>query len=102
MQFAANAQAYGVTNIMTACYVTAPNLAGNAQPTSQPIGAAGGQLCSDPDAHLFWDQWAFAHLTLMLFASQLQNPQKAAVVLSIALKCTEIYEIQIFIIFQNA
>lgn len=56
MQFAANAPAYGVTNMMQACYVTAPNLATNSVPSAQPIGAAGGQLCSDPDAHLFWDQ----------------------------------------------
>lgn len=51
-----NAQSYGLTNLMQACYVIAPNLTDNPTPTSQPIGAAGGTVCNDQDAHLFWDQ----------------------------------------------
>lgn len=56
MQVQKNAAAYGITNLMQACYITAPNLAANDVPFAQPIGAAGGTLCSDPDAHFFWDQ----------------------------------------------
>ena len=56
MQIQKNAAAYGITNLMQACYITAPNLAANDVQSGQPIGAAGGTLCSDPDAHFFWDQ----------------------------------------------
>ena len=56
LQIAINARAYGITNLQQACYVIAPNLTQNSVPSAQPIGAAGGQLCNDPDAHLFWDQ----------------------------------------------
>ncbi len=56
MQILENAAAYGLTNLQQACYVIAPNLAVNDVPVAQSIGAAGGTLCSDPDAHVFWDQ----------------------------------------------
>ena len=46
----------GFTNTKQACYLTVPNVAQNSQPPAQPIGLAGGSLCNDPDAHVFWDQ----------------------------------------------
>lgn len=55
LQLLANAQAYGITNTAEACYILKPD-------TSMPgvviqlVAFSGGQLCSDPDAHLFWDE----------------------------------------------
>lgn len=46
----------GFANKEEACYVTAPNLSQNSQPSSQPIGAPNGTLCSAPDTYVNWDQ----------------------------------------------
>ena len=53
-----NAASLGITSIQP-CYVTAPilSLAQNDAPIAQPIGLGNGTLCSDPDAHLSWDQF---------------------------------------------
>lgn len=55
-----NAASLGITNTQQPCYITAPvlSLAVNGVPNAQPIGYPNGTLCSDPDAHLSWDQYA--------------------------------------------
>ena len=58
----------GFNDTKTACYVTKPyQLAQDPQPATQPIGSPSGALCSDPDAHVFWDQ--YAPLLLVLHSS---------------------------------
>ena len=56
VQVAGNPAAYGFSNTQQACYVTAPDLSQNSVPDAQPIGLAGGTLCSNPSIYLFWDQ----------------------------------------------
>ena len=46
----------GFNDTKTACYVLPNKLAQNPQPATQPIGSPSGSLCSNPDAHVFWDQ----------------------------------------------
>ena len=62
-QVAKNAS-LGFNDTKTACYVTAYKLAQNPQPATQPIGSPSGALCSDPDAHVFWDQYVLSLLLL--------------------------------------
>lgn len=55
VQLTANAQTHGITNTVEACYVLKPDTSVPGK-VSQLVAFSGGQLCSDPDAHLFFDQ----------------------------------------------